>query len=208
MTLLRRTLAGLLASALAVPAAAAPGDLHEVTPDLVNLRASPSDTASVRDRVAGGTQVIELRRDGGWLGVRVVPTGQEGWIYGELVRQVASSQLGDGGGTAGFGAYGADLDMLLHQINERLGVEMVGEVAESGNLLTVTPTDSWLRVTSQDAQLMAAAAIYAMWKNHHDQAPVEMVLLDASGEEYVAIRDQGDAGPQLIVIDQASGSES
>jgi hypothetical protein len=205
---LSRTLAVLIASALVAPAWAGPGDLHEVTPDLVNLRAGPSDTASVRDRVESGAQVIELRRDGGWVGVRVVPTGQEGWIYGELLRQVASSQLGDGDGTAGFGAYAGDQDSLFYRVNERLGAPMVAEVAESGNTLTVTPTESWLRATSEDAHLLAAAAIYGMWKNHHDQAPVEVVLLDATGDQYVLVRDQGDSGPELTVIDQASGKES
>ena len=78
----------------------------------------------------------------------------------------------------------------------------------SGRSLTLTPTESWLRASSEDAQLMAATAIYGMWKNYRNQAPVEVVLLDADGEPYVAIRDQGEAGPQLTVVDQASGRES
>jgi hypothetical protein len=201
-------LAALLATAFALPALAGPGDLHEVTADLVNLRASPSDAASVRDRVEGGSQVIELRRDGGWYGVRVVPTGQEGWIWGELLRQVESSRLGAGDATAGLGAYSRDFDSLLYQVNERLGYPMVAELAESGSTLTLTPSASWLRATSQEAQLMAAAAIYQMWKNHQNQSPVEVVLLDAAGDAYVTIRDEGEAGPQLTVIDQATGSES
>ena len=85
---------------------------------------------------------------------------------------------------------------------------MIAEVAENGSTLTLTPTESWLRASSQDAQLMAATAIYGMWKNHQNQSPVEVVLLDATGEEYVVIRDEGEAGPQLTVIDQASGRES
>jgi hypothetical protein len=201
-------LAALIASALAVPALAGPGDLHEVTADLVNLRASPSDAAAVRDRIEGATQVIELRRDGSWLGVRVVPTGQEGWIYGELLRQVERSRLGEGERTAGFDKYSRDLDSLFYQVHERLGASMLAEIAESGSRLTLTPTESWLRVSSQDAQLMAVTAIYGMWKNYQNQAPVEVVLLDASGEEYVVVRDLGESGPELTVIDQASGRES
>jgi hypothetical protein len=203
-----RMLAALLASAVAVPALAGPGDIHEITADLVNLRASPSDAASVRDRIEGGTQVIELRRDGGWLGVRVVPTGQEGWIYGELLRSVQSSQLGEGDATAGLGKYSGDLDSLLYQVSARFEVPMLAKVEESGGTLTLTPTESWLRASSEDAQLMAATAIYGMWKNYRNQAPVEVVLLDADGDPYVAIRDEGEAGPALTVIDQASGSES
>ena len=203
-----RTLAALIAASLAAPALAGPGDLHEVTADLVNLRASPSDAASVRDRIEGGTQVLELRRDGGWLGVRVVPTGQEGWIYGELLRQVEASQLGEADATAGFGAYSHDLDRLLYQVNERLGAPMIAEIAEQGSSLILTPTESWLRASSQDTQLMAVTAIYGMWKNHQNQSPVEVVLLDAAGDQYVVVRDAGEAGPQLTVVDQASGTES
>jgi hypothetical protein len=201
-------LAALLVAASPGAALAGPGDLHEVTADLVNLRASPSDAASVRDRVESGTEVIELRRDGGWIGVRVVPTGQEGWIYGELLREVASSQLGEGEASVGLGAYSRDLDALLYQVSERFGTPMLADVSESGSALTLRPTESWLRASSADAQMMAAAAIYGMWKNYRNQAPVEVVLLDADGDEYMAIRDRGEAGPQLSVVDQASGSES
>ena len=204
---LTRMAATLLSIALAAPAVAGPGDLYEVTSDLVNLRASPSDAASVRDRIEGGTEVIELRRDGGWLGVRVVPTGQEGWVYGELLRQVRTSQLGEGEATVGFGNYSRDIDSLLYQVNELVGVPMLVEVVENGNTLTLTPTESWLRASSRDAQLMAATAIYGMWKNYQNQSPVEVVLLDAAGDQYVVIRDEGEAGPQLTVVDQAMGSE-
>jgi hypothetical protein len=197
----------LAATLIAAPALAGPGDLHEVGADLVNLRAAPSDAASVRDRVAGGTQVLELRRDGGWIGVRVLPSGQEGWIYGELLREVTRSQLDAAQGTAGLGAYSADLDSLLFQVSERLGAPMIAEVTENGDALTLKPTESWLRASSEETQLMAATAIYGMWKNYRNQSPVEVVLLDATGGQYVVIRDDGEAGPRLTVTDQASGRE-
>jgi hypothetical protein len=202
------TLTAVLAATLPLAALAGPGDVHEVTADLVNLRASPSDAASVRDRVERGAEVIELRRDGGWIGVRVVPTGQEGWIYGELLQEVATSQLGEGEATVGLGAYSRDLDLLLYQVSERLGTPMIAEVSENGSALTLTATESWLRASSADAHLMAATTIYGMWKNYRNQAPVEVTLLDPAGEEYVVIRDRGETGPELTVIDQASGSES
>jgi hypothetical protein len=200
-------LATLLLPALVGPALAGPGDLHEITAELANLRASPSDAASVRDRLEGGTEVIELRRDGGWFGVRVASTGQEGWVWGELLQQVGNSTLGNGEATSGFGAYSGDIDRLLFQVNERLGVPMIADVVEDGSTITVAPTPSWLRVSSQDAQLMAATAIYGMWKNYQNQSPVEVILLDETGEPYVVVRDNGEAGPQLTVIDEASGSE-
>ena len=84
---------------------------------------------------------------------------------------------------------------------------MIAEVVENGSTLTLTPTKSWLRASSQDAQLMAVTAIYGMWKNFRNQAPVEVVLLDPSGAQYVVIRDVGEAGPQLTVINEAVGTE-
>jgi hypothetical protein len=55
---------------------------------------------------------------------------------------------------------------------------------------------------------MAVAALYGMWKNYKNQSPVEVVLLDTAGEQYIVVRDEGESGPELTVIDQASGSES
>ena len=201
-------LAALLAATLAAPALAGPGDVHETTPDLVNLRDSPSDAASVRDRLEGGTQVIELRRDGGWLRGACRPDrpgGLDLWRAAAAGRE--DSALSDAEGTAGFGTYSRDLNSLLFQVNERLGATMIAEVTEDGRTLTLTPTESWLRVSSQDAQLLAVTAIYGMWKNHQNQSPVDVVLLDTNGDQYIVIRDEGEAGPQLTVIDQASGSE-
>ena len=54
---------------------------------------------------------------------------------------------------------------------------------------------------------MTAAAIYGMWKNYRNQAPVEIIMLDATGDQYVVIRDEGEGGPRLTVTDQASGRE-
>jgi hypothetical protein len=84
---------------------------------------------------------------------------------------------------------------------------MVAEVSETGDTLTLKPTESWLRASSEETQLMAATAIYGMWKNYRNQSPVEVILLDAAGDQYVVIRDEGEAGPRLTVTDQASGRE-
>ena len=86
---------------------------------------------------------------------------------------------------------------------------MVAKVDEKENTLTPsTPTVTWMRVTSQDAQMMAAAAVYSIWKNYKNQAPIEVVLLDPSGAPYVDIRDNGQGNPSFTIVDQASGSES
>ena len=55
---------------------------------------------------------------------------------------------------------------------------------------------------------MTVAAIYGMWKNFKNQAPVAVVLLDERSKQYVVIRDEGEAGPKLTVVDQASGKDS
>jgi hypothetical protein len=86
-------------------------------------------------------------------------------------------------------------------------VPMIAELAENGSTLTLTATESWLRASSQDAQLMAMTAIYSMWKNYRNQSPVEVLLLDAAGDQYVVIRDEGETGPQINVIDRATGTE-
>lgn len=202
--------AAILAAALAAAgttAAAAPGDLLRINADLVNLRAGPSDSATIRDRLEGETEVIELRSDGGWYGVRVVETGQEGWVFGRLLDRVAASELGETRTEHGFRALSADFDRLVGQINAQSGLPMVAEVAQTGDRLVVTPSSDWLRATSRDAHLLAGASIYQMWKNHQNQAPVTVVLLDGAGEDYVVVEDLGETGPEIRVIDRASGIE-
>ena len=193
---------------LGTNAVAGPGDVLRVNSDLVNLRAGPSDAATIRDRVAGGTDVLELRRDGGWYGVRVIETGQEGWIYGTLLDEVTASALARTHVDTGFATLSQDFDQLVYQVNQSLGLPMFESVTPSGSTLIVTPTESWLRASSRDAQVLAAAAVYQMWKNHQNGAPVAVVLLDDEEADYVVIEDIGEAGPSITVKDIASGSES
>jgi hypothetical protein len=51
---------------------------------------------------------------------------------------------------------------------------------------------------------LAAAAMYEMWKNHQNGAPVRLVLLDNQGRDYVTIADD-DAGPNLSIALPESG---
>ena len=83
-------LATLTVALLGGAALAAPGDIHRVAgADVVNLRAGPSDESNIRGRVDQGDEVIELTGEGNWVGVRVLDTGEEGWIFGGLLERVA-----------------------------------------------------------------------------------------------------------------------
>jgi uncharacterized protein YgiM (DUF1202 family) len=199
--------AGVVALIAALPALAASGDIYQVSSDLVNLRAGPSNEANVRDRVAGGTEVIELDRDGNWYGVRTLDTGAEGWIYGDLLTRVSTTSLETLGTEAGFGEYSGDFDRLFYQIGDRLGFSLVNKVEVDGDRLTIDPSSAWLRASSQDAHAMASAAIYQMWKNYRNNAPVSVVLLDENDQAYVVSDDDGEAGPMLTVNDIAIGRE-
>jgi uncharacterized protein YgiM (DUF1202 family) len=199
-----------VASALVISTAAfaGPGDLLRVNSDLVNLRAGPTDTATVRDRVKGGSEVIELRSDGGWLGVRVIESGQEGWIYGRLLDRVVTSELATKQPDSGFATLSQDFDRLMSQVNQSFGLPMIKNVSPSDRTLIVTPEPSWLRASSRDAQVLAGAAIYQMWKNHQNNAPVTVILLDADEADYVVIEDIDEAGPSITVKDFASGTDT
>lgn len=187
----------------AQPAAAAPGDIHRViNAELVNLRAGPSNEANVRGQVEQGDEVIELTSDGGWVGVRVLETGEEGWIFAELLEPVARTTLGGGEGVvsdAGFLRLSEDFNQLIGRINDDLGYPIVqGTEQPSERVLRVAPTQSWLLNGSRDAHLMAAIAFYQMWKNHQNNQPVDLVMLNDRGEEYITITDEGN-GPDLRV---------
>ena len=181
----------------ATPLQAAPGDVHRVTADRANLRAGPSNDANVRGQVESGDEVIELRRDRGWLGVRVTRTGEEGWIFGDLLQQVARSGLDGDTGDAGFRSLSQDFDRLVQSLSDTFGYRLVDRVEQTGDgALRITPTPEWLRYGGRDAHLMAATAFYQMWKNHQNGRRVSMALAGEDDSDYITITDQ-DTGPAI-----------
>src|SRR3954451_4820615 len=74
----RHLLTAALLCSLPAAAMAATGDLYQVTSDKANLRAGPSDNDNVRTQLGHGDQLIELRHEGNWYGVRVLRTVEEG----------------------------------------------------------------------------------------------------------------------------------
>lgn len=204
-TVFRRVVlgAGVLgaAMAMALPAGATPGDIHSVTGEKVNLRAAPSDEAAIRSTIARGDEVIELRQEGNWIGVRSLRTGEEGWVFADLVRRRTPSTLGGASSTvsdAGFGRISTGFDSLLGNINNQLGYRFAERVEQTSNGgLRVVPTQEWLYNTSREAKLYAALALYQMWKNHNNGRPVN-VALGSPGSSAIAIEDTNN-GPELAL---------
>lgn len=199
--LISSAIAGCLA--LAGTAAAAPGDTYKVASDRVNLRAGASDSANVRSQVLRGEEVVELRQDGRWLGVRVLRTGEEGWIFSELLTPGTATTLGGPGepplAPAGFGDLSRDFDRLMGMLNQRAGYALVEKIRpHDGNALDVSLTPQWLRDGSRDEHMLTALTIYQMWKNHQNSAPVRLALLQPGGEPYIVIDDTA-AGPSIII---------
>lgn len=202
----RHFLSSILAGCLAIGAAAAvaaPGDTYKVASDRVNLRAGASDGSNVRGQVLRGEEVVELRQDGRWLGVRVLRTGEEGWIFSELLTPGATSTLGGPAGPAivpaGFGDLSRDFDRLMGLVNQRAGYALVQKIRpHDGNALDVSLTPQWLRDGSRGEHVMTALTIYQMWKNHQNSAPVRVSLLEPSGEPYVVIDDTA-SGPTIVI---------
>jgi hypothetical protein len=188
-------------------ALATPGDIHRVSgAEVVNLRAGPTDQSNVRGTVELGDEVIELTRDGNWVGVRVLRTGEEGWIYAGLLEQVAPSGLlsGDGaqgvGGDAGFLQLSEGFDRLLRRVDGDLGYRTVEEATPvADGVLRVRPTEAWLRAGGRDSHIMGALAFYQLWKNHQNGRPVTLVMTDNAGEEYIRVADT-DLGPELAIV--------
>jgi uncharacterized protein YgiM (DUF1202 family) len=186
-------------------AQAAPGDVYRVAGEKVNLRSGPSDQSNIRSSVAQGDELIELRSQGPWVGVRVLRTGEEGWVFGDLVRRTTQSSLGGGGGSArpeaGFAQISPGFDQLLANMSDQLGYRFAEKVDRSdGNTLRVTPTTGWLYGTSRDAKLMTALAVHEMWKSYNNGRPVNMSFLDGRGGELMSIKDSG-SGPLLDLVD-------
>ena len=179
-------------------AVAATGDVLKVTAERANLRAGPSDKAQQRGQVQAGDDLIELQRQGEWVGVRVGRTGEEGWIYSKLVQLASASTLSREAAPSGFKNLSPGFDTLVRSIDDRNGYRMVERVDTDNRTLRVTPTREWLRYGDGQAHVLGALAMYEVWKSSQNQQPVTVLLLDEEGREYVSIAD-GASGPALKV---------
>lgn len=192
-------LPALAGTLLAEPAAAAPGDLYRVSGERVNLRSGPSDATTVRSTVTRGEELIELRRERGWLGVRVVGTGEEGWIFEDLVQRVARTQLESFAPDAGFQELSPQFNQLVGSLGQELGYGLVDKVEMTGtDALRVAPSRSFLINSGRDAHLALAMAIYQLWKNHQNQRPVRLDFVGLEGSPYIAIEDM-ESGPRWVL---------
>ena len=193
----------LCSSVVLVPAMkeaeAAPGDVYRVNTAKVNLRAGASDKTQALSTVTPVDELIELRRDGSWIGVRVLSTGEEGWIYGELAEQITKSRLQEDTDVLAAEQLSPDFDQLLQQVENQLGYPMLTRLTQSeSNGLRVALSHDWLRQASHEAHLMATIAFYHTWKTHNAGRSVELTLLDEQSEAYMAIRDEPN-GPALWI---------
>jgi Bacterial SH3 domain len=180
-------------------ASAAPGDLHKVTAERANLRAGPSDKTNALGQVQRGDELIELQRQGDWFGVRVLRTGEEGWVYGNLVQLSAATRLARETAAAGFKDLSPGFDSLVRSIEQRYGYQMIDRVETTENrTLRVIPTREWLIYGGRQEHLLAALAFYEMWKNKQKDEPVNVFLMDEKGGQYITISDAA-SGPSLMI---------
>ena len=115
---------------------------------------------------------------------------------------MAASTLGGGVGetTAGFAELSRDFDRLMGNLTQRYGFPLFAQVHQAGgDTLEATLTQQWLRAGSDDEHLLAAIALYQMWKNHQNSGPVRIVLLEPDGKRYLTI-DDAEAAQSLLTI--------
>lgn len=184
--------------------AADTGDILSVTGEVVNLRSGPSDESNIRSTVAQGAELIELQREGSWIGVRVQDTGQEGWIYADLVRRVAASSL-DTGQENPFTRISPDFAGLLDRIGGETGYRLIEEVRQpEADRLSVTPTREWMDRAGADMKMMTGLAIYEMWKNYNNGRPVDVEIVDPQGNSLLGVTD-GAQGPDFTLGQTVAG---
>lgn len=175
------------------------GDIHRVTAERVNLRAGPSNDATIRSTVEAGNELIELQREGSWLGVRVLGTGEEGWIYSELVAQVSQSQLSRSPTAESLSELSQNFGRLIERVNDRLGYRVIDHIERLENdTLRVVATREWLLRAGDEAHLMTALAFYEMWKNHQNNRPVSLSIVNDRNENYLTIKDE-EGGPVVSI---------
>lgn len=176
-----------------------PGDIQEVTAERANLRSGPSEQTEPLGQVERGDELIELQRQGDWLGIRVIRSGEEGWIHGNLVQLSAATRLGRETEPSGFKDLSPGFDSLMRTIEEHYGYQMVDrvEITEDATL-RIVPTREWLVYGGRQDHLLAALAFYQMWKDNQDGQAVNVSLMDEKGGQYITVSD-GSSGPSLMI---------
>lgn len=189
----------LAAGAGIAPVLADSGDLLRVTAERANVRAGPSDETDVLTQVLLNDEVIELRREGSWVGVRVARTGEEGWIYGDLVTLEERSML-EGGQVVTPLPLPDDFARTIDRLGDAFGYGLVADYGpvEDGTL-TVTPTEAFLRNAGREAHVATTLVLYEMWKAHMDGQTVAVTLTDDAGAPYVTIRDDASGASQPTI---------
>ena len=177
------------------------GDVYQVTGERVNLRAGPSNDDAVRTTVERGDELIELQQDGDWYGVRVLETGDEGWIYADLIERTSRSDLARQSDQTSVGDLLPAFGNLLSQIEQTLGYSPVGRIERLENdTLHIMPTQQWLLRTDRDTQIMTALAFYQAWKAERGDTPVSVSLVTEQNDNYLTVRDE-DSGP-VFTLDE------
>ena len=176
-----------------------PGDIQEVTAERGNLRAGPSEKAEALGQVQRGDELIVLQRQGDWLGIRVIRTGEEGWVHGNLVQLSSATRLSRETKPAGFKDLSPGFDSLIRTIEEHYGYLMVDRVEITENrTLRVVPTREWLLYGGRQDHLLATLAFYQMWKDNQDDQAVNVSLMDEKGGQYITVSDDS-SGPSLMI---------
>lgn len=131
--------------------------------------------------------------------IRVIRTGEEGWIHGNLVQLSSATRLGRETEPAGFKDLSPGFDSLMRTIEERYGYQMVErvEVTEE-RTLRVVPTREWLVFGGRQDHLLAVLAFYQMWKGNQDDQAVNVSLMDEKGGQYITVSDDS-SGPSLRI---------
>ena len=207
--------AALLGPLAATPAVAtaAPGDLHRLTAERANLRAGPSEDAAVRRRIGRGEELLELRREGDWYGVRVLGTGEEGWVSGGLTERVARSALVDepepprrpagtpggdeAGAKAGAGADAGDDGRVVFREEGRASVygdELQGKKTASGERF-----DQAKPVVAHPELPLGSAATVV---NPETDARVEVEVVDRGPHAKGRVVDLSEAAARRLGIEE------
>jgi hypothetical protein len=88
----------------------------------------------------------------------------------------------------------------MGQLAQRHGFPLFDQVRQlDGTTLEATLAPGWLRAGSADEHLLAATAIYQMWKNHQNSAPVRVLVLEPGGEPYITI-DETQGADSLLTL--------
>lgn len=167
----------------ATTAVAAPGDKLYATANAVNVRSAPTTDSAAIAQVARGQELMEFGREGEWVAVGIVGTGEDGYIHQSLVSNVRPSGPAPSATSDAYRRFEQSFRQLNDSIQSQYGIRLFsGSHYQGDGIVEVTATPDWLAAPA-DSQRSSLQTVFNLWDAAEGTGlPIAVYVVDQGGQ--------------------------